>query len=87
MGQDQGQVGTAVGEEQKTPDEIRRDIEGTREELGDTAAALAAKTDVKARAEEKVEDVKSKVQANPIPVIAVAAVVGGFLIWRIARSG
>lgn len=47
--------------EQKTPDEIRAEIEDVREDLGDTAAALAAKTDVKARAKEKVDDVKQKV--------------------------
>ena len=38
----------------RTPEEIRREIEETRQDLGDTAAALAAKTDVKARAKEKV---------------------------------
>jgi hypothetical protein len=61
MGQDQGQVGAAVGNEQKSPDEIRREIEDTRQDLGDTAAALAAKTDVKARAKEKVEGVKQTI--------------------------
>lgn len=63
MDQDEGQGGTAVtnGAEQKTPEEIRAEIESTREELGDTAAALAAKTDVKARAKEKVEGVKQTV--------------------------
>jgi muramoyltetrapeptide carboxypeptidase LdcA involved in peptidoglycan recycling len=60
MGQDKGQVGAAVGDE-KTPEEIRREIEATRQELGDTAAALAAKTDVKTRAKEKVEDVKQTI--------------------------
>src|SRR3954462_9563597 len=61
MGQDKGQVGTAVENEQKSPEQIRREIEDTREELGDTAAALAAKTDVKARAKEKVDDVKQTI--------------------------
>ena len=60
MGEDEGQSGAAVGEE-KTPEEIRREIEETRQELGDTAAALAAKTDVKARAKEKVEGVKQTI--------------------------
>jgi hypothetical protein len=44
--------------EQRTPDEIREDIEETREELGDTAAALADKTDVKGQAKAKVDEVK-----------------------------
>jgi septal ring factor EnvC (AmiA/AmiB activator) len=58
MGQDPGQGRTTVGNEQPTPEELRRDIAQTREDLGDTAAALASKTDVKARAKEKVEDLK-----------------------------
>jgi lysozyme family protein len=44
----------------RTPDEIRADIEHTREELADTAAALAEKADVKARAHEKVEETKAR---------------------------
>jgi ElaB/YqjD/DUF883 family membrane-anchored ribosome-binding protein len=58
MGQDEGQVGAPVESEQKTPTEIRHEIENTREDLGDSAAALAAKTDVKARAREKAEKIK-----------------------------
>lgn len=61
MGQDQGQVGTPVDKEQKSPEELQREIEETRQNLGDTAAALAEKTDVKARAKEKVEGVKRTV--------------------------
>jgi ElaB/YqjD/DUF883 family membrane-anchored ribosome-binding protein len=47
---------------EQSPEEIRREIEATREELGDTVAALAEKTDVKARAKEKVAGVKETVQ-------------------------
>jgi len=64
MGQDQGQVGTPVESGQREPEEIRRDIEATRQELGETAAALAAKTDVKARAKEKVAGVKETVTSH-----------------------
>lgn len=56
MGQDASQERTAV--EQPTPEDLRREIEQTREDLGDTAAALAEKTDVKARAKEKAKDLK-----------------------------
>jgi ABC-type transporter Mla subunit MlaD len=56
MGQDPGQERAAV--EQPTPEQLRRDIAQTRADLGDTAAALAQKTDVKARAKDKVEDIK-----------------------------
>jgi hypothetical protein len=46
--------------EQRSPEEIRRDIEATRGELGDTVEALAAKADVKAQAKDKAEDVKAQ---------------------------
>jgi hypothetical protein len=39
---------------------LRSEIEQTRTELGETVEALAAKTDVKARAQEKVADVKTR---------------------------
>ena len=61
MGQDQGQVGASVATDQKSPEQIRREIEEARQDLGDTAAALAAKTDVKARAKEKVDGVKQTI--------------------------
>jgi ElaB/YqjD/DUF883 family membrane-anchored ribosome-binding protein len=61
MGQDEGQVGAPVESGQQSPEEIRREIADTREELGDTAAALAAKTDVKARAREKLDGVKQTI--------------------------
>jgi ElaB/YqjD/DUF883 family membrane-anchored ribosome-binding protein len=45
----------------RTPDDIRKDIEHTREELADTAAALAERADVKARAHDKVEETKARI--------------------------
>jgi ElaB/YqjD/DUF883 family membrane-anchored ribosome-binding protein len=45
--------------EPPTPEEIRREIEQTREELGDTVEALAAKTDVKAQVKGRVEEIRS----------------------------
>jgi len=48
--------------EKREPEEIRRDIEATRRELGDTAAALAQKTDVKAQAKERIEEAKARVE-------------------------
>jgi ElaB/YqjD/DUF883 family membrane-anchored ribosome-binding protein len=53
----------AAGEE-KTPAQIRAEIEDTRHEMGDTVEALAEKTDVKAQAKAKVDDVKSQAQAK-----------------------
>jgi hypothetical protein len=52
-----------VEAEQKSPEELRRDIEETRGELGDTVEALAHKTDVKAQARERVDSIKAKVQS------------------------
>jgi hypothetical protein len=45
----------------RTPEQIKRDIEHTREELADTAAALAEKADVKARAHEKLDETKARI--------------------------
>ena len=46
---------------ERTPEEIEADIERTREELGDTVEALAAKTDVKGRAKAKAAETKEAV--------------------------
>jgi hypothetical protein len=72
----------------REPAEIRADIERTRAELGETAAAVAEKADVKAQATAKVDEVKQqtsdkvqeakdKARQNPLVVIggAVLAVV------------
>ena len=63
MDQERGEVGPGVTA-QRTPEEIRQDIEATREDLGETVEALAAKTDVKTRASEKVDDVKGQAKAK-----------------------
>ena len=57
---------TTVGDApaQSTPDnpaEMREEIERTRQDLGDTVAALAEKTDVKAQAKRKVQETKATV--------------------------
>jgi ElaB/YqjD/DUF883 family membrane-anchored ribosome-binding protein len=44
----------------RDPQEIREDIEETREELGETVAAVAEKTDVKKQAEAKADELKSQ---------------------------
>ena len=43
------------------PDRIRREIEQTREEMGETVDALGYKTDVKARAKDSIQDKKESV--------------------------
>jgi len=42
------------------PDRIRREIEQTRAEMGDTVDALGYKTDVRARAKDRVTDTKDR---------------------------
>ena len=42
----------------KSPEEIRQDIEETRQDLGETVEALAEKTDVKAQAQQRIDSVK-----------------------------
>jgi chromosome segregation ATPase len=59
------------------PEEIREEIEQTREELGETVEALAAKTDVKAQARSRIEELKRRaraVTANPAAMKKVGAV-------------
>jgi ElaB/YqjD/DUF883 family membrane-anchored ribosome-binding protein len=45
--------------EKSQPEELRRDIEETRSELGDTVEALAHKADVKAQVSEKADEQKA----------------------------
>jgi hypothetical protein len=48
--------------EDRTPEDVRADIEQTRAELGDTVEALAAKTDVKGQAKRAVHDAGANVK-------------------------
>jgi Protein of unknown function (DUF3618) len=51
-------------EHTRTPEELEAEIEETREEVGDTVEQLAAKTDVKAQARQRVEEIKSRVRGK-----------------------
>jgi hypothetical protein len=57
-------------------DEIQRDIEQTRAELGDTVAELAHKVDVPARVKDKVRQTAEGVQAKTADVTAKARDLG-----------
>jgi hypothetical protein len=61
-----------AADEPKSAEQLRAEIDEVRQELGDTAAVLAAKTDVKARAREKAAELKERAQANPLPLAAAA---------------
>ena len=81
-------TGTAETQEQsvRDPEEIEREIEVTREELGDTVAELAAKADVKAQAKRKVDETKTRAHENPIPFAVAGAIVGGLVLaWLLRR--
>jgi hypothetical protein len=59
----------------RDPAVIREEILETREELGEAVEALAAKTDVKARAREKLDDAKTRARERPAAALAVVGVV------------
>lgn len=50
--------------EQRTPAQIEADIAQTREQLGETVEALAAKADVKGQAKQKVDETKQQARAK-----------------------
>jgi hypothetical protein len=54
MGEDPGTTGAPVATDSKDPEQIREEIEATRQELGDTVEAVAYKADVKARLRDKI---------------------------------
>ena len=72
--------------QQQTPEELRREIERTRRELGETVEALSHKANVKEQARLKKEEVQERVSSNPVPL---AAVIGGgialLLLLRLLR--
>ena len=81
-------VGTRAGDE-PTEAELRRDIAATREDLGETVAALVERTDVKAQARNKVQSVKQSALRRKQDVAVPAAVAGalalGLLLYRRGR--
>jgi len=85
MGEDPGTAGASVAAGSGDPEQIRAQIEATRQELGDTVEALAAKADVKAHARERIERTKASLPNPPILVGVVAVVVVGFVAWRLTR--
>jgi ElaB/YqjD/DUF883 family membrane-anchored ribosome-binding protein len=55
-------AGNPAQPESRSAEEIERDIEATRAEMGDTVEALAEKTDVKAQARKQADEVKAQAQ-------------------------
>jgi hypothetical protein len=80
----------------ENPDELRRRIAATREELGATVQALADKADVKARAREMVDERKQQaghtagqavqeVRRRPLPFATLGALLAGLIIGAVLR--
>jgi len=72
-----------------TADELRQEIEQTRQRLGETVDELAAKADVKARARAKVAEVSGQVRESqivrhywPVAVAAGVLAAGAVVIWQ-----
>ena len=74
--------------------ELEKEIEQTRERLGETVEALTAKADVKARAQEKLGQLTARlkgkateagqqVKKDPVPAAATAGVIGGLVVFVI----
>ena len=69
----------------KDPEQIQREIEETRRELGDTVEALAAKADVKAQVHGRIERVKASARSHPAPLAAVGVGLIGLVAWRFTK--
>ncbi len=67
-------------QDQRSPEQIRADIEETRRDLGDTVEELAAKTDVHAHAQAKAEEIKQTLSSNAGPLIAAGVVAIAVLV-------
>lgn len=65
-----------------TDEDLRHELELTRQELGDTLAGLLSMVDVKARMREKVRRAGATVREHPIVLSGLtAAVVTLFVLW------
>jgi chromosome segregation ATPase len=59
-----------AADQDKSPEELRHEIEQTREELGDTVEALAHKADVKGQAKERISSAKGAAQQKKDEITA-----------------
>jgi hypothetical protein len=72
MGEEPSTSGSAVSVEARDPDKIRKEIEATRQELGDTIEALAEKSDLRAHAKHKMEESNAYVSKKKDDLFAKA---------------
>ncbi len=69
----------------KDPEQIQREIEETRRELGDTVEALAAKADVKAQVHGRIESVKASARRRPAPLAVLGVGLTILVAWRFTK--
>ena len=65
--------------------ELRVEIDKTREQLGKTVEQLAAKADIKSQARVKAKDLASHPGGQAAAAVMVALVIGAALWWRRRR--
>jgi Protein of unknown function (DUF3618) len=78
----------ADGSRQSTPgneQELRVQIDKTREHLGKTVEQLAAKADIKSRARVKAKDLASRPRGQAAAAAIVVLAIGAALWWRRRR--
>ena len=68
------------------PEELRAEIARTRQELGETASALAAKADVKSRAKASAADASGWVKQRAAATAGQTAVLAGTVREQVALS-
>jgi 1-acyl-sn-glycerol-3-phosphate acyltransferase len=76
------------------PQQVEREIEETRDELADTVAALAERTDVKGQVKAKVDETKAaaserveEAKSRPVVPLAIAGAVVAVavIVWAVRR--
>ena len=72
--------------EQRSPEEIQAEIDATREELGDTVAAVADKADVKKQAKAKVSGAKESFGAKAGDAVPESAAAGAQQVQQFAKD-
>jgi len=85
MGEGSGQVGQGLGG-QRGSDQVREEIEETRQDLGDTVASLAERADVKGQAKDKAAQAKSRVQDKVGAARQTASAKGGELTGKAKQA-
>ncbi|WP_327666800.1 DUF3618 domain-containing protein [Streptomyces sp. NBC_00485] len=71
----------------KGPDELRRQIERTRSQLGETVEELSGKMDVKGRARARAADLRDKAGAMTVQLRSSAAQAGHMAQERATKAG